>query len=339
MEAKLPGVHKVNGKLADGSSVTYYYAWRGGPRITSKPGTAAFTHEFVRLCRGRPQKSQKQTLGELITQFNKSPDFQKLRASTKRDYERSMGIIRARFDSFPVLAIEARGSRKLFLDWRDSMRDSPRAADLHLTVLARIFSWAKDKEIIIRNPLERVSKLHDGGNRKDLIWMPSQLKKVLQEGAPHIVDVVNMALWTMQRQGDVLTMPTIAYDDGRLWITQGKTGTRVRIRPADEILPILEDAKQKNQLRVLVNSYGQSWTSSGFRASFRKEMSRLKITGVRFHDLRGTGISFAYASGMDVERIAEISGHSKNECESIIRRHYLAGADVIEAIRAGTRDK
>jgi integrase len=66
-------------------------------------------------------------------------------------------------------------------------------------------------------------------------------------------------------------------------------------------------------------------------------MARLKITGIRFHDLRGTGISFAYANGMDIERIAEISGHSKAECEKIIRRHYLAGADVIEAIRSGTK--
>ncbi|MDW6020653.1 tyrosine-type recombinase/integrase [Mesorhizobium sp. BAC0120] len=120
-------------------------------------------------------------------------------------------------------------------------------------------------------------------------------------------------------------------------MTQGKTGARIRVIPAAEIKPILADAQEKKRQRILSNSFGENWTSSGFRASWRKEMQRLGIKGVTFHDLRGTGISYAYANGMDIERIAEISGHSKAECEAIIRKHYLAGGDVIEAIRAGTK--
>jgi hypothetical protein len=316
MEAKLVGVHKVTRELKSGE-VTYYYAWRGGPRIKAKPGTRAFTQEFIRLTRDRPQSAEDQTIGWLVQEYLASADYQKLRPSTRRDYERIIGAIRLKFSTFPLPAIEAKGSRKIFINWRDSMRETPRSADLHLVVLARIFSWAKDREDIMRNPLEGVEKLHDGGNRKDAIWMPGQLDKMLTEGAPHIVSVVKVALWTMQRQAE--------------------TGARVRVRPADELLPILADAKEKKRQRVLVNSFGQNWTSSGFRASLRKEMKRLGISGVTFHDLRGTGISYAYANGMDVEQIAEISGHSKAECEAIIRRHYLAGGDVIEAIRAGTK--
>ena len=215
------------------------------------------------------------------------------------------------------------------------MSATPRSADLHMTILARILSRAKHLEDINRNPLEELEKLHKGGSRKDKIWKPSQIEKLITEGKPHLVAVAKVALWTMQRQGDILTMPTISYDSGRLWIRQGKTGERVIIRPADEILTILEEAKGRQ--RVLVNSFGDHWTTSGFQASWRKELARLKITDVTFHDLRGTGVSYAYANGMDVERIAEISGHSKSECEAIIRKHYLAGADVIEAIRAGTK--
>jgi integrase len=336
MEAKLVGVHKVTRELKSGE-VTYYYAWRGGPRIKAKPGTRAFTREFIRLTRDRPPPAEDQTIGWLVQEYLASAEYQKLKPSTRRDYERIIGAIRVKFGLMPIRAVEAKGARKVFLAWRDTMRDTPRSADMHVTVLARLLSWAKDREDVMRNPLEGVEKLHDGGNRKDAIWMPNQLRKILDKGAPHIVNVVKMALWTMQRQADILTMPTLAYDDGRLWITQAKTGARVRVAPADEILPILADAKEKKRQRVLVNSFGQNWTSSGFRASFRTEMKRLDISGVRFHDLRGTGITYAYAHGMDIERIAEISGHSKAECEAIIRKNYLAGGDVIEAIRAGTK--
>lgn len=334
MEAKLVGVHRVRKPLKDGSVATYYYAWRGGPRIKSKPGTKAFTQEFVRLTKDRPAETTDQTIGHLLKDYLASADFQKLRPSTKRDYERIAGAIRVKFGAFPLAALAAKGARKVFLGWRDTMRDAPRSADMHIVVLARLFSWAKDREEISRNPLEGVEKLHSG-SRKDKVWMPSQLDLLLTKATPHIVAVAKVALWTMQRQGDVLTMPTIAYDGGRLWITQGKTGERVCVRPAEEIVPLLDAAKDRQ--RILVNSYGQNWTSSGFRASWRRELKRLKITGVTFHDLRGTGITYAYVNGMDIERIAEISGHSKAECEAIIRKNYLAGGDVIEAIRAGTK--
>lgn len=335
MEGKLVGVHKVKARTKAGE-VTYYYAWRGGPRIQSKPGTRAFTQEFLRLTRGREKKATNHSVAWLAQEYQKSADFHKLKPSTRRDYERIIDAICLEFDGLNTQALEAKGARRIFVDWRDGMRQTPRSADLHLTVLARIISWAKNRELVLRNPLERVPKLHKG-SRKDSIWMPSQLAAMLKDGAPHIVNVVNMALWTMQRQGDILTMPTIAYDDGRLWITQGKTGARVRIRPADEILPLCEEAKAQERTRILVNSRGENWTSSGFRASWRRELARLGIKGVRFHDLRGTAITYAYAMGMDIDRIAEISGHSKGECETIIRRNYLAGSDIIEAIRAGTK--
>lgn len=334
MDARLVGVHRITTTLKSGAEVEYCYAWRGGPRIKSKPGTKAFVQEFARLTRDRPGPTKDQTLGKLLADYQGSADFQKLKPSTKRDYERIIGAIRVQFGTFPMTALAAKGARTLFIDWRDSMRSTPRSADLHLAVLARILSWAANREIIARNPLQKTGRLHKT-NRKDLIWMPHQLQALFSGGARHLVDVAKLALWTMQRQGDVLSMPTIAYDGGRLWITQGKTGSRVKVAPADELLPLLEAARGRQ--RILVNSFGQNWTSSGFRASWGREMKRLGISGVTFHDLRGTGITYAYANGMDIERIAEISGHSKSECEAIIRKNYLAGGDVIEAIRAGTK--
>lgn len=343
MEGKLVGVHKVRVNLADGGEATYYYAWRGkgAPRIMAKPGTKAFTQEFVRLTRDREIKVSHGTIGSLIEEFRCTAKFKTLATTTRKDYERMFGIIREKFETFPISAIEARGSRKLFLEWRDTMKDAPRSADMHIGLLARVFAWAKDNETILRNPLERVERLHEG-SRRDTVWTAEQINKVLTQASPHIRDVACMALWTMQRQADLLTMPTLAFDGERVSIKQQKTGARVRITAAPGILQILRDAKEKGRQRILVNSYGQNWTSSGFKASWRKEMIRLGINGVTFHDLRGTAITFAYAMlershEEKIQLIAEISGHSREDAESVIRRHYLAGQDVIDAISRGTR--
>lgn len=342
MDAKLVGVHKVRVKLADGTYETYYYAWRGkgAPRMSSKPGTKAFTQEFIRLTKDRHHEPKSGTIGSLIDDYRRTAGYQKLSASTRRDYERQFGAIRHEFETFTTRTIEARGSRLVFLNWRDTMKESPRSADMHIALLSRVFAWAKSNEIILRNPLERVERLHEG-SRRDIIWSDEQLNKVLTEAAPHIRNVALVALWTMQRQADVLSMPTLAFDGERVSIKQGKTGARVRVIAAPDIRPVLRKAKEAMQQRVLVNSFGQNWTSSGFRASWRKEMARLKIRGVTFHDLRGTAITYAYANldrshDEKIKLIAEISGHSQADAESIIRKHYLAGQEVIDAISRRT---
>jgi integrase len=221
------------------------------------------------------------------------------------------------------------------------MQEAPRSADMHIALLARVFAWAKGNEVILRNPLERVERLHSG-TRRDIVWSDAQLSLLLEKATPHIRDVALLALWTMQRQSDLLTMPTLAYDGETVAIRQQKTGARVRVKAAPDIAAILRKAKGEERQRVLVNSFGQNWTSSGFRASWRKEMARLKITGVTFHDLRGTAITYAYANldrphDEKIRLISEISGHSKEEAESVIRKHYLAGQEVIDAIGRGTK--
>lgn len=345
MQGKLVGVHKVTIRKGGEEPVVYYYAWRGkgAPRIMAKPGTKAFTLEFIRLTKDRQRDAKSGTIGSLVAEFRQSPYFTKLSPATRRDYERQLGAIREEFDTFSIRTIEARGSRKIFLDWRDTMKDSPRSADMHIALLSRIFAWAKGNEIILRNPLERVERLHEG-SRRDIIWSPDQLNTLLTEAAPHIRKVAQLALWTMQRQADILTMPTLAFDGERVSIKQGKTGAKVRVVAAPDLLPLLREAKEKKRQRVLVNSFHQNWTSSGFRASWRKEMARLGIKGVTFHDLRGTAITFAYANldkshDEKIKLISEISGHSADDAESIIRKHYLAGQEVVDAIGRGTKGR
>lgn len=92
----------------------------------------------------------------------------------------------------------------------------------------------------------------------------------------------------------------------------------------------------KGRPTVLVNSHGNRWTLTGFNSSIRKEKQRLDLGDVTLQDLRGTGVSYACAQRISIKDIANVTGHSENECEAIIRKHYLAGESVIDAIRAGT---
>jgi integrase len=329
--AKLPGVHIIKITNAAGKSVEYHYAWRSGPRLYAKPDSPAYMREYARAMASRPAEGKPGTLAAIIDQWRASASFTRLKPKTRADYERIEGVIRAEFGDMPARAIEARGARTLFIDWRDTMRATPRSADYHMAVLASILAFAADRELIARNPLERVGRLH-AGSRADIIWPRAAIDTVLKSARPHIRAAMVMALTTLQCQGDCLTMPTLAWDGTRAWIRQGKTGARVRITPAAMLMPILEDARETGRATVLVNSRGERWTSTGFRASWRKEMARLGIRGVTFHDLRGTGMSWLHHEArLSIADIAAISGHSAADAEAIIRRHYLASEAVASA--------
>jgi len=80
---------------------------------------------------------------------------------------------------------------------------------------------------------------------------------------------------------------------------------------------------------ILTTVDGASW-KSGFKASWGAAIKDAGITGVTFHDFRGTFITLAYRAGVAIKDIAEASGHDEKECERVIRQHYLAsGADEV----------
>jgi hypothetical protein len=46
MRVELKGIASATKKLADGTRVTYYYAWRSGPPLVGEPGTPDFIASY-----------------------------------------------------------------------------------------------------------------------------------------------------------------------------------------------------------------------------------------------------------------------------------------------------
>ena len=92
-----------------------------------------------------------------------------------------------------------------------------------------------------------------------------------------------------------------------------------RVRPSDG-----DDGKVKiPDLTILRTERGEAWTESGFRASWRKARIKSGVTGVSFHDLRGTAVSRLAEANCSIPEIATITGHSLKDVHAILDRHYL----------------
>jgi integrase len=320
----LRGIHKVEAPLADGEIRTYYYAYRGGPRIKATPGTAEFIRAYQEA-HAQLRQPRSGALMSIIAQYKSSPEFTKLADSTRRSYLGCIKLIEDEFADLPIAALADRRVRGDFKSWRDRYANTPRKADLAWSVLARIMSFAKDRGVIATNPCERGGRLYVA-DRKDKIWTEQDIAAVLAVGSSELQLALMLAIWTGQRQGDLLRLPWSAYDGTHIRLRQSKTGRRI-VMPAGAPLKAVLDLTPRLGPMILNNSFGRPWTSDGFRTSWSKACDRAGIDGLTFHDLRGTAVVRLAIAGATVPQIATFTGHSLRDVEAILDAHYL-GRDI-----------
>jgi integrase len=260
----------------------------------------------------------------ILQGYQASEDFRGLADSTRRSYVPLIKRIEKDFGDFPLSALTDRRTRGVFMAWRDKIAASSgrRQADYAWSVLARVLSWALDRGIVAANPCTHGGRLYRG-SRAEKIWTAADEATFLERAPAHLRLPLLLALWTGQRQGDLLRLPWSAYDGAYIRLRQSKTGRRVQIRVGAPLKLALDAAPRRSTI-MLTTSDGKPWTSDGFRASWRKASAAAGIVGVTFNDLRGTAVTrLALAEASEAE-IATITGHSLHDVRSILDAHYLA---------------
>jgi integrase len=340
MRVNLKGLAKTSKTLADGSKRTYYYAWRGGPLLKADDGTPLQLGDPLLVSAFAEAHAARKTrpdgnMGSLVQLYRESSEFKKLAEKTRRDYRRYLDMIDAKFGKITLEAIEHPKARGNFKAWRDSLADNPRKADYAWTILARVLSVAKDRGKISVNPCERGGRLYEA-DRAEKIWTADDLRQFLSAAPEQLRVAMLAALWTGQRQGDLLKLTWHQYDGQFLRLKQGKTGKRVRIPVSGLLKEVLDDLRAKAPTdtkvagRILLNSRGQGWTEDGFRASWSTAYERAGLPAdekdkLHFHDLRGTAVTRLALAGCSTSEIASFTGHSLKDVEALLDAHYLGG--------------
>jgi integrase len=323
VRVRLKGVNFATKTLADGTLRKYWYAWRGGPLLRGEPGTPEFVASYNAAVATKAATPHGVILS-VLQGYQASEDFRSLADSTRRGYVALITRIEKDFGDFPLSALTDRRTRGVFMAWRDNIAASSgrRQADYAWSVLARVLWWSLDRGLVAANPCTHGGRLYRG-SRAEKIWTDADEAAFLERAPAHLHLPLLLALWTGQRQGDLLRLPWSAYDRTYIRLRQSKTGRRVQIRVGAPLKAAL-DAVLKRSTVMLTNSNGKPWTSDGFRASWRKACAAANIVGVTFNDLRGTAVTrLALAEASEAE-IATITGHSLRDVRSILDAHYLA---------------
>lgn len=321
MRIKLKGIHKVRKKLAGGGYAFYHYAWRNGPRIKGEPGSDEFIQSYQELVSAK-RKPDSTLLQSVLNEFQDTTIWRDLAPRTQSDYIRQIKVIEAKFGNFPIVGLADIRTKAVFIKWRDDLaKKSRRQADYAWQVLARILSWAQPLGKVPANPCEKGGRVYRG-NRAENVWSDDDEAAFLALAPVHLRLALHLALWTGQRQGDLLRLTWAAYDGVKIRLKQSKTGARVVI-PVGAPLKAALDKIEDRQGTMLKNIEGEPWTPDGFRTSWRKACIKAGVSGVTFNDLRGTAVTRLALAECTEAEIATITGHSLRDVRSILDAHYL----------------
>lgn len=339
----------------------YVYAYKGGPRIMVHEGSrkpkldAAASDKLAQALRDREALDQS-TFLSVIRAWETSPEWTAMAAGTRKTWGRHLALIEEKWGAAPITVWNDSRMTAKVVAWRNGRKDTPRTADIGVTVLVALLKWARLMgHGITINVAADIPQLYKGAQREEIVWtdddMQAFAEKAIELEREHLIDGLWLAALTGLRRADLVSLTFDHIGEFAVTKTALKKSKGRRRKAVIPMTPALETLLAELRTReraagvetVLVNSFGRSWSGDGFGGSFNRIRDDAMIAHVdddgssRFkhlHDLRGTFCTMLLAECELTDReAADIMAWSP-ERVAHIRKTYVDGAQVVVAIGA-----
>lgn len=317
-----------------------HYVRRAGMKnvaLPDDPTTAEFMQAYREALGLKPNQSVPRkiggapgTMGALIAEYKKAPDFCELKESTRAEYSRYLDRIDEKFGH----QVAGRLSRANVLKIRDDLAETPRVANWHVQLLSRLMSFAIDRGYRRDNPAAKVRLLK--ARRRYEAWTKAELLAFEAAYPTGTRERLAYALlrYIGQRRGDVATMTWHDYDGSAIQIVQGKTDEPVWLPCPAELRAELEAAKaaERKGVTILVGERGGSFTSKNLGVWLGRKIRDIGIAKT-VHGLRTTVAKEHAEAGSSAREIASITGHKTLR----MVEHYTQDADRKKMARSASK--
>lgn len=333
-KVNLKGLHRVESR-----GRSYYYAWRGGPRIPGEPGSREFMDAWHAATATRIEDSRR--LSALVTQWQKTDRWAKpaneggMADTTKKNWRPWLDRIRDGLGTLSIKSFDRPEIRQVIKRWRNRWKHAPRHADTGKQVLSALLSYAVEEGLLGVNPCGGIANLYSA-NRAEIIWTDDDLTRFLPTCSTEIAFALRLACLTGLRESDLLRLCWTHVGDLSIELPSGKSRGRLSyvVPLYDDLRALLDEiaAHQAAQraahpdwpvpTTILTTTRGRSW-GGGFGSSWNKAKIAADEERLHFHDARGTAATKFYLAGFAPEEIAEIVAWDKSKVEDIINRYVL----------------
>lgn len=330
VKVDLRGLAKVKAK-----GRTYWYAWRGGPRLSGEPGSPEFIASYNEAVEQR-RTPDKNRFRFIVTDYKGSGDYKKLAESTRSQWSKWLDRIADYFGELRVAQFDRPEKiRPVIRRWRNQWAETPRTADYALQVLSRVMAHAVELGKIAGNPCEGIKHLYNN-DRSAIIWVDSDIEHIKKTCSAEIAHAIDLASHTGLRLGDLVRLSWSHVGDDAIVLATGKSRHR-----REAIIPMYPALREilaripKRATTILTSSKRRPWTADGFGSSFNKAKidARLSDRDLNFNDLRGTAATKFYIANFTMREIAETLAWEEETVEKIIRRYVSRSAAIKARIK------
>lgn len=270
-----------------------YYFYDAGPReIPLGKDYVIAVQRWADLEGGRAAETAARhvTFRAVAEAYFASPTFKKKAPRTQKDNHGELAKLYAFFDDNPAPPLDSIEPHLVakYRDWRDSTHSTQEIA-----LLSAIWNWAREQGYTkAPNPTQGVTR--NRGEGRDVYVTDAMFNKVYLWADQPTKDAMDLAHLAGQRPGDCLKMREQDIKDGALWVSQGKTGTKVRITVTGNLKLVIERimARKKTHavrsLALVIDNDGKPLSAGqlDYRFGQARECAGIAPADFQFRDLR-----------------------------------------------------
>ncbi len=285
---------------------TYYHVGSGSPRVWTKLGREwAIAIRLYAEIEGTQYPENDATFKAIAARYRREILPRKA-PQTQRDNAKELQNLEAVFGDVPIDKIKPHHVRK-YLDTR-GLKAKVRA-NREKALLSHVFNCAREWGYTdAPNPCAGVKGFRETG--RDRYVEDDEFRAVYEKAHFTVQDAMDLAYLTGQRPADVLKLQRADVRDGALWITQGKTGKKLRIEVTGELARVVERIQSRPRralgLSLIQDENGQRVSYTSLRSRFDKAR---ELAGVsfQFRDIRAK----AATDAGDLHYAQKLLGHKR----------------------------
>lgn len=274
------------------------------------------------------------TVAALCERFFEAHVKERCKPSTQGEYRRAIDLfICPAIGSFKVVDVE----RKDIADLHHKFRHLPYQANRTLGVLSKMFNlsevWGLRPDG--SNPCRHVPKYREKKRERylsqhELQRLGTVLAEVERDGSetPFIVAAFRLLILTGCRLGEIQTLQWAFITDAGMELPDTKTGAR-RIPLPHAARAVLDGLPRTTGNPYVIEGKIPGQHATDLQYPWRRIRLRAGLPDVRIHDLRHTYASNAVSSGMPIQMVGRLLGHT--QLQTTMRYAHLADDPVRRA--------
>jgi integrase len=209
---------------------------------------------------------------------------------------------------------------------RKQLKETPNMANRCLTVLRLVFYYALDEQIVTANPVLKAQRYVE--SKRNRLLSIDELAAIYQASGPRLRIIIDLAIRTGQRIGDVLRIHRGDLTDDGIRFKQQKTGAKVVVPWTAELREVVDRAKGMHQniksLTLLHNRRGKVPDYSTVKLQWDKARKAANVEDAHLHDLRAMAATWAKRQGLDAKSLLGHTNAAQTE-------RYLRDRDAVIA--------